>query len=285
MTIFEFVDLIKKADLSKLSYRKIKSIIVNNEIQFPYITTLIRKGQFIERGRLNENGVFYSSEFEVSYRTDLGNIREFGRANEPYRSRFYGTLMSNEIPFPRHVLFSEIDKKYNNIPDDNYESVITVGRWEVKEDFEVADVCFSEKYFESAEVKDRYDLWLDKIKGSELDEKQYLELLTFFSDEFAKSDIKSHHDYKLSSIYSDYAILANKLNGLLYPSVKVNYKGNNIVLTPEAVDKYLELVEVAMFKYEVKEKKGSLKGTHYANDLGPLNTKFTWNEIDKNVQE
>lgn len=37
--------------------------------------------------------------------------------------------------------------------------------------------------------------------------------------------------------------------GIIYPSCMTEYNGINIVLTPEAVDRYLELEMVMMYKF------------------------------------
>lgn len=279
INVDEFINLMKEADLSKLSYHKIKSIIMNNEILFPYTTSMIKKGTPIERGRLNENNAFYNSEFEISYRTDTGNIHKFGRANEPYRSKFYGAFPSKKIQLSRIVLFSELDKNFKKTPEYNYESTMTIGRWIVKEDFEVADVCFSDNYLTNNEIKSKYENWLTKIEDTEIGQEKYMNLLKYFSDEFSKNSINSHHDYKTSSIYTDYAISLG-LNGIMYPSVKTNFEGFNIALTPKTVERYLELKQVCMFKYKVENGKAKLYPTHYCDELGSLNSKFNWKAVE-----
>lgn len=279
----EFIEKIKLVDLSKLSYNKLKALIRFNVIQFPYTTALVKKGAFIERGRINgEDGIFYNSEFDISYRIDVGNMKEFGRANEPFTSRFYGAMISEEIPFARVVLFAELVEEFVNIPTSDFEITITTGRWFVKEDFEVADVCYSKNYFEIADIKKRYEFWISKLKETEheVGQEEYQNLLSFFSDEFAKTEIKNHHDYKLSCLYADFAIYANKLSGVCYPSVKAGYKANNIVLTKEAVEQFLELREVAMFKYQIKNGKPSVIPTFYSDNLGPFNTNFNWKKVE-----
>jgi hypothetical protein len=279
MTTKEFVEELKKSDLTKVAYEKITEAIICNKISFPYTTAIIRKGNVIERGRINNHGEVFNSEFEISYRTDRGNISEFGRGNRPYQSRFYGAMISEEIKFIRIVLFSELVDQFREFPDTDFETSMTIGRWYVKEDFEVADVCFSEKYLNVNELKNRYKFWVEKIKDADLQKEDFKNLIIFFSNEFAKTQIKNHFDYKLSCLYTDIAIHANGLNGVFYPSVKTNYKANNIVLEPTSVEKYLDLREVAMFRYIIKNKCPIVLQTHYSNDLGSFNSRFNWKEF------
>lgn len=280
MTITEFIANIKSADLSKISYNKILSLIRFNSLQLPYTTALVKKGAHIERGRINEDGKLFTSEFDISYRTDLGNIQEFGRANKPVQSRFYGSMPSKEIQWARATILAELIQSYKKIPKSDWkELTFTVGRWHAKEQFEVADVCFSEKYFNNHELKTRYEEWVSTMKGSQMSEKEYQDLLFFFSDEFAKTEIKSHHDYKLSCAYADFAIYSNRLHGVSYPSVQMEYKANNIVLTQEAVEQFLELREVAMFRFVPNSGKPVVIPTHYTTNLGAFNSNFEWKEV------
>lgn len=279
MDILEFIDLMKKVDLSRLSYNKILSIIRNNNIQLPYVTTMIRKGASIERGRIHkDNETLFSSEFDISYRTDLDNIKNFNRASKPHTSRFYGVLPSQEIQISRIVLFNELDENFRKNELSDYSSIMTVGRWIVQDDFEVADIVFSDSFKNVQHIQNVYNFWVEKIKSNKVGEKDYIKLLEFFSDEFSKANIKSHHDYKLSTAYADFAIYSNDLNGVMYPSVRTGYRGINIVLTDRAVEKYLKLEKVCVFKCVFKNGIYKVIPQMYSEDLGPLNTQFSWTQ-------
>jgi hypothetical protein len=78
MTIFEFIKNLKDSDLSKFGFNKLLHIIKQNNIKIPYTTALLKKGLPIERGRINADCEFSNSEFEISYRTDTGSLKEFG---------------------------------------------------------------------------------------------------------------------------------------------------------------------------------------------------------------
>jgi hypothetical protein len=276
MTIKEFIESLKKANLSKVSYNKIVSDIKFESIQLPYTTTIIRKGQYIERGRINEKEDKFYSEFDISYRTDTGNITDFGRANKPFQSRFYGAMKTDELQIPRIVLFSELVEQFRNPKSNIDKTTMTIGRWYVKEDFEVADICYSSRYLKVKSIKDKYDYWIKETKDTEIGEDDFQELLEFFSNEFSKTHIENKTDYKISSIYSDLAIFANGLKGIIYPSVRTDYLGYNIALPPETVEKCLELKEVAMFEFTNE----GIIPKSYSNELGFYNSKFNWKECN-----
>jgi len=81
----------------------------------PFTTAIIGKGAIIERGRINKNGETFYSEFDISYRTDTGNIKKFGRANQPFHSRFYGAMPSAEIKMPTIGIIDKIQAISNKI--------------------------------------------------------------------------------------------------------------------------------------------------------------------------
>jgi hypothetical protein len=71
-----------------------------------------------------------------------------------------------------------------------------------------------------------------------------------------------------------------KLWGVTYPSVMNNYVGQNVALKPEAVDKYLTLEEVYMFKFErINKENLPIKCIKLATDLGENQMKFKWKDF------
>ncbi|MDP4208723.1 MAG: hypothetical protein Q8928_07925 [Bacteroidota bacterium] len=275
MTFQEFIQLLKNTDLQHVSRDKIIYTLHKNGIRLPILTSIIKKGEIIERGRISHEGRMFSSECEISYRTDIEKIDKYGRANRPFQSMFYGSSPTRDIKHPTIVLFSELVEQFRNISKSNFETTMTVGRWIVIDDFEVADICFSENYFTVDELKNRFELWVQKIQDTELNEENYQNLLSFFSNEFAKANINNHHDYKISSIYTDY-VLNEKLNGICYPSVRTDYQGRNFALLPSAVEEYMELREAAVFKYTIQNGEPLVINTHYSNELGAFNSRFVW---------
>ena len=75
------------------------------------------------------------------------------------------------------------------------------------------------------------------------------------------------------------------LPGLKYPSVKSDYVGHNIVLTPATVEQFLELEIAAMFRIIKKGDKSLISPISHATDFGPLNSSFKWVDVDNNEIE
>lgn len=91
MNSIDFLQKLSESDLSRIGHRKIINHIRKN-ISIPILTTIIKKGTPIFRGRTEKNIKSFNSEFELSYRTDFGNIKEYGRTNRPHQSVFYGSV-------------------------------------------------------------------------------------------------------------------------------------------------------------------------------------------------
>jgi hypothetical protein len=115
--------------------------------------------------------------------------------------------------------------------------------------------------------------------------QHYIEQLRFFSDEFAKKNIYSPADYKISAAFANYIWRRTKYPGITYASVNTDYRGQNICLTPIAADKYLRLHSLGMFKAS-KKKEGNLEidgGFKYCRDFGINNMNFMWRDFEKGI--
>lgn len=278
---------ITEADLSLVSYNKLVNALTS--LQFvPFVTALLKKGHSIERARINKPEEIFLSESQISYRTDYANIKSYGRANVPHFSLFYGAIESDVIKHPRLVNLLETSEIFRNLEKNevqNADFIMTVGKWIIKEDIEVVEMVFDEKSIKnSVDIKRSYEFHIEKLTKEHPEHKEQFELiLRFFSNQFAKKEIKTHFDYMISSAYTDMAINWQGHKGLTYPSVKTDYLGQNVVLTPFVVEKYLALEIVAMYRVEKKGKKSLISPLRHCTDFGHLNANFKW--IESKPQE
>ncbi len=283
------IESIKQADLSQVSYNKLVNALTS--LQFvPFVTGILKKGHFIERARINSTGEIFTTENQISYRTDYPNIKKYGRANVPHYSLFYGAFESDVIKHPRFVNLLETSEIFRNLEEDKVENadfIMTVGKWKIKEDIEVVQMVFDENSIKnSKDIKRGYDFHIKKLSNEHPEHKHQFELiLNFFSNEFAKKEIKNHFDYMISAAYTDLAINWQGHKGLTYPSVKTDYQGHNVVLTPGIVDKYLELEICAMYRVQKDGKDSLISPLKHCTDFGPLNTKFKWVDAKKHTIE
>lgn len=248
-------------------------------------TAIIKKGAFIDRVRVHEKLTdVFTKEEDVSYIHDkeiIENYIGFGRANKEKQAIFYGAVESPEIKQPRIVAYFETSPILKELEKhDNVIELFTVSRWRVLEDIEVVEMIFSDEALKvSKYAKMSLEHQLQHYQHLPL-AKEYEEQGRFFSNEFARSDVRPSEDYKykITSAYSNYIWANTNLKGITYPSVQSAYLGQNVALLPEVVDKLLRLESpVGIFKFErISGVNQPVDSTRLAMDLGENNSAFVW---------
>jgi hypothetical protein len=255
-----------------------------SDIQSHFIpTAILPKGAFIDRVRINKPGEIYTSFDQVSYIHDKKALQEyvgFGRANEPKQAVFYGVMPSAQIESPRIVGYfetSELSKELERY--DNCEEVFTLSRWRILDEIKVIEMIFSEAALEvNEDTRHSLENQISKYKHLPL-ANAYEEQMKFFSEEFARHDIKKgeEHKYKITAAYANFLWRKSNLKSITYPSVQSNYFGQNVALLPELVDRYLKLERVGMFKFQRRNGENlPIYGFKLATDLGDNQSNFKW---------
>lgn len=279
----KFLDSVKDR-LEEVPYEDIYQSIAAMRDKF-VPSAIIKKGAYIDRVRVHKKGEKeFLRETDVSYIHDQEIIDKyvgFGRANREKQAVFYGAVESPEIGQPRVVAYFETSEVLKEL--DRHQDVtelFTVSRWRVLENIEVLEMIFSD---EALKVS-KYAQWalenqLRNYKDLPL-AAHYEEQGKFFSNEFARSDVKDgqSYKYKITSAYANYIWNNTEFKGITYPSVQSNYLGQNLALLPEVVDKYLKLeAPVGIFKFERRAGKSlPIDSTHIAMDLGKDNSAFVY---------
>ncbi len=274
------IESLASLDLKTMSYSEVYNYLQKKIEYVPYTIARIHAGHYIERARINNNNEIFNDESSISYIKDPSIIKQYGRANKPNQSMFYGSVCSDMVPLPRIVNCAEIQDvlRSKNKNDIETDFLITVGKWRVIEDFDVIEIVFLKSLIDSVpDIRRAYEqqlkYFLDSIPHAI---KQIEFLLTFFSEEFSKKDISSDKDYLISAAYTNMALKIDGINGVIYPSVRTDHLGSNIAITPETVDNYLRLEEVEMFRVYVKKQKVFIDPFREVIDLGYENSDFKW---------
>lgn len=283
------INTLKSIDLKKVSYEKILYYLIKEIVVLPITVAKIIKGYPVFRARVNKDDEIFYSENEISYRVDNDNIKDYGRANIPKQSMFYGAIESKEVPHPRLVNLFETSELFREPNDKDGEFILTVGKWRVKEDFKVIEMVFSKGNVQNNEDINRsYNKQKEMMLKDYPDQLDQIEkILEFFSDEFAKKVKNSNSDYKITTAYLNLALMNKQdLCGVTYPSVRTDYKANNIAIFPSVVEQFLDLEMVSMFNIKKSGKNASMDNLAIAFNLGDLNTNFEWIDIQgKNQTE
>lgn len=272
-----------QADLSKVAYPKILNEITSIG-GIPLTTTTINSGQLISRARFNRNGEIFTSEDQISYRNDLMNITEFGRANVHYHSVFYGAIDYPDDKF--HYVTPIYELKFNHLlPKDLTVGLITVGFWQVVSPIEVLNIVFNDELsIKDQRLREDIESYLNIYRKDYPDRIEDLEyLLKFISKEFFR-DIKRDSDYKISAAYSAYC-MNRGIPGIIYPSKATEGNGINIALSHNIVESHLSLKSVVLLEME-KESETSfiLRPIANAQEFGFLNSEFKYYPIEPKVR-
>jgi hypothetical protein len=225
-----------KASNSISSYPHIKNILKNQRI--PIAFTELKPFKLIRYRSHNDDNrdKLFGSSKELSYRTDILNINELGRANESGQGLFYCNDNENQ-----NTGITEIVSIFRG-NENSEEEVLTIGAWDVNENLTLAMILPSEQII--GNNKDFDMMKADFNRFEESPEFEDLKILNeFLANEFTLDIEKHNSNYKISCAFSMYIKeQIPEVDGIMYASVKSEYKGVNIVLWPEVVDKKLEFV-------------------------------------------
>lgn len=270
---------IKDASRSGVSLRKMVSILIHGFGVVPVCEGQINKGARLMRARLNPTEVPYNCEKDLSYRPDDWAVPNYGRASVPLRSVFYGVLGNESREATVETVLSEAHEIFRNTESASdivpHEFYCTFGVWRVTEPINIAEMVFSKRFVRNVEwVKTACVHYLDsyasKLKHERVDTVRLL--LEFVSDEFSRSDIRTHEDYLVSAAYSQYVFESTPLRGVLYPSVRTKGYGVNVALSPSTVDRFTTLEEAHFSRVATTDRQELLiTPLKTVTDFGPLN--------------
>lgn len=223
-----------KFDNSSTSYVHIKNILKNQLI--PVAFTEHHPSKLIRYRRHNNGEKFFYNLDELTYRKDILNINKFGRANEPGQGFFYCNDNHNQI-----TGISEAVSIFRGNTESKEEK-LTIGVWNLKQKLILAVILPSKSNQGISPEFDSIKEFYENFEQSD----NYKDLITFnefLADEFASDLIKHKSNYKITCAFSNYIKdTFPNVDGIMYPSLKAEYKGINIVLWPEVIDEKAEFL-------------------------------------------
>jgi hypothetical protein len=245
--ISSFINKFRKCDLKKIDYTEVLEDVQKVVVGIPFPVVSLWQNEVIERIRNNYNGEIFYNINSISLREDVENITEFGRANTPNKPVFYGTLGFKNQDHARITTVVETHKtlRTKNINTEE-QQIFTSGRWIVKGELQIILLPFHEltKNIRLTLASDHFTSGIQEQFSSYSEE--ILDLLHFFSTEFAK-EVYNHNDYKLTAAFTDVFLNSYGLDGIVYPSVKSEFKTENIAIKKKSLSK-IELLKAAMFE-------------------------------------
>lgn len=246
--VLQTIEDLKALDLRTVDFTVLKDKIHSAFRNVPMVHAKIPAGTMLYRARL-----FPQNSDPYSKVTDIGVppnevVTSFGRANKPNEPLFYA---SSNI----ELAMNEICRDYRINLKDYQVRFAVVGEWRVKSghDISVSNLCYNSKAQTNRDDLKKAKAITEALLKNKPDGKSSLPekaiigtsmLLEFFSDEFAKENIRSEYDYKISAAYMDLLMDFSRdiIQGVNYPSVATNFAGDNIVLTKKCFEDKLELL-------------------------------------------
>ena len=246
------INRLEALDLSQYPYFEIKELI--RELgRVGFIIFTLHPGKTITRARC-DGGLKTVSD--LSYKPQQYN-KQCQRASTPMRTMFYGCIVPEEqnIIDTRFISACESSSLIRGGIGTSGEQTITFGTWEVIKDIDLL-VVIHKDYFCNAdnslleELKSAYEVFLMKYPELAND----IDITAkYFAKEFSKkNEDEADYNYLISAIFTEVVTTDHALDGVMYPSVQAGGRlGFNVAITPDAVDKKMNLV----FAYETQIKK------------------------------
>lgn len=233
------------------SFAKIVQVI-------PLMVSKLEIPQIVRGRKNNVEHPFFTEEWELSYNLKFAHLIPLGRFNQEAEPLFYGSLPT-ENKDEDYVLScaleccKELTDKTNPVEVQD----ITVGGWLVKEPFMVINLCFDALHLnDNPSLKNATNRYLQKIADTfSADVFKFIEIFLGYFSELSRTKNEGCDNYYITTalfvaIRWHYKERENtSIYGLIYPAAMSDAKGLNIVLTRDAVDMYLKLDKVIMYRY------------------------------------
>lgn len=249
---------IKEIDYTQVSFDDLTKTIRNYLESIPIVENTIKAGTHLARARSKSNDIPYKLLSEITLR-DKKHVTSFGRAHRPNQAIFYCST-NCEVAIREATQWHVTDFgtliSRNMLKDYNpHIKFVTVSIWKVTKDLKVASLFLNKDAMEANPVVRYFGEQIKNGNIKDWDEqvvKSKNLILEFFSNEFAKRDIKHETDYLLSAYYANevYTIsgLTGRLDGVAYPTVALAYTGESIAVTEDAYKDKMEFV-IAFHNY------------------------------------
>jgi len=230
--------------------------------KIPLQMVKLEAGAPIFRARANFGQIF-SHQQEISYNIARADKITAGRFNRPLEPLFYGSLRV-ENPGIDPVLHCALECCKELIDDGQAPDIqdVTVGKWLNQGMMPVLNLCFDERHLSAnpglKHNMDRYRQELTEFISPQASEFVF-RFMKFFSEQaWAVNKNESSYYIMNAFFYAVRYYYANTLNtaipGIIYPSAMTDGQGLNIVLVPQAVDRFLRLDMVYMQRFSLDRK-------------------------------
>jgi hypothetical protein len=252
------------------------------------VGTTIKKGQFVCRGRINETELPYYYEKDIDYIKDLKIMPPYNRASLCGESMFYGCITVDNERYCQMQTISEISKVLLKKFQDTeiHEEYITMGKWRVIEDFQVASIAYHDDFLKNnGHLRNMNTEFLSYVEKYPDKKADFFKIVQFLASEFAKPVKEDErYNYKISGAFSKIALYFGA-SGVLYPNVIDEGKGFNIAISPTIKDTHLKLEKLVVWRTRKKSNNNPFTIPYLYCDKFTPDGKFIWEDPHVYVPE
>lgn len=287
MKLKKAISILEKLDLS-LNYTELITSIFKNSWALPAFGVNFPRGEELIRARpMGINEKRFGMKDDFSFKPQDFN-QTFQRASTPNRTMFYaasnrGGVSVKELFLARIIGLAESMEWIRNKSESGIRK-IAYGKWISDEPLNLISIVNQTSYHEKNPfVKAVYDDFMDAIVKFPIEvQEEFLYFQDFMAIQFSK-EVKCHLDYQISSIFSEIKCNQNNIDGILYPSFRLDGEGINIAIKPESMHK-LSLHAAGEFNI-FKNGERITVGNCASIKLDGGTNDFIMNEEDEDIEE
>lgn len=249
MNLDETLSLLKELDSLDLSTYPVDKInsLISQLRSFPARITEFHAGNVIYRVRPNEDGKSFTKISDLSYKPQQFN-KSYQRASSPAKTMFYGSMVpednkQSEIDIGRVIAVAEGSKLFRRKDIKEGQETVTFGMWRLQGTVALATILNPEIEKNitpfAIERAKAFMEWLDQFPERR---EQGKAILKFYAEQFAKRVEWGEPDfhYLHSALLTEF-FQKKGLNGVLFPSGRVEGKGLNVAIAPDFVNSQMRL--------------------------------------------
>lgn len=284
------IQRLKGLDLSKSPQDEIKKEL-NKIGRLGFIITTYLRDKIIERAVNNTTDEpIFDMKDRISY-TPLDYIKTYQRASIPNSKEgvsdgltvFYGGVLpenvaGSDLTHARIIAAAEACPLIRESVPEIKESLLTFGKWRVKEDLNLLTIIDPSKTYKLEQLN---MLVMDYKKNLESGDKvvyaRTIKFLAFISSEFSKYvNSEEPFNYMISALFTEMVLFdernEGKIDGILYPSVQTAGEGLCVAILPSSMHK-LELIKVLQSRVIKKGTSIRLEDVKFC-DVTPSSSNF-----------
>jgi|GEM_PF-6912883 len=242
----------KYRSFPKLGYKEVYNDILNIVIGLPQVIQEL-DNIAIERIRFSDTNKRHSNISEISYAPEE-YIKKHGRNNTRNQSVFYGSLLKSIDDLEARIaVIAEANSELRlNSGPMSFKKYCTIGRWIIHKPIRVIIFPFiKEAYSSFPDLEVAAQSFSNTIK----EHKDFEEILAFHKlvSKYYAFKAQVEDDYIFTSAF--FNVFTNNFNidGIAYPSTRIEYSATNLALHKKA-SPHIKCLEVEHYKFEMQGK-------------------------------